>query len=317
MAGVNPGPLVGNRCEDQIAQHSKECVMKKNRECSQFTVRQKATTSFAMSGSQSMRSICLALITVVMCLCGGLVRPASGDTLQLRDGTALQGGLVSFDGETIKFATDQGLQSISRAQALVLTFAAPPAATPAPASPPSQPAAPVPAATPVASPPQPSGPVTIPAGTVLIVSMTGQVSSQTPKGQRFGAKLAVDLKAGPVVVAPAGTTVYGRVMKSSQAGRMAGRSTLELALSEINIEGTMYPLLTSNFAEAGKSSFRKTARNAGMGALIGGAFGDSDDAKKGAAIGVGVSALRKGQSVVVPAGAMLEFRMTQPLTITP
>jgi len=242
---------------------------------------------------------------------------ASGDILQLKDGTALQGGLVSFDGQTIQFATSQSLQSIPRAQALVLTFAAPPAPTPAPVSPPSQPTAPVPAATPVASPPHLSGPVTIPAGTVLLVSMTGQVSSQTPKSQRFGAKLTVDLKAGTMVVAPAGTTVYGRVTKSSQAGRMAGKSTLELALSEINIKGTMYPLMTTNFAEAGKSSFRKTARNAGVGALIGGAFGDSDDAKKGAAIGVGVSVLRKGQSVVVPAGAMLEFRMTHPLTINP
>ena len=248
---------------------------------------------------------------------------AFGDTLQLRNGTALQGGFVSFDGQTIQFATTQGVQSIPRAEALVLTFAAPPASATA-SAPPSQPEAPPPArqtsepaAAPAATPPQPSGPVTIPAGTVLRVSTTSQVSSQTPAGQRFGAKLAVDLKAGPVMVAPAGTAVYGRVTKSSQAGRMVGRSTLELALSEINIGGTMYPLMTSNFAEAGKSSFRKTARNAGMGALIGGAFGDSDDAKKGAAIGAGVSVLRKGQSVVVPAGAMLEFRMTQPLAITP
>jgi hypothetical protein len=159
--------------------------------------------------------------------------------------------------------------------------------------------------------------VTIPAGTVVVVSMTSQVSSQNKAGQRFSAKLATDLKAGPVVAAPAGTTVYGRVTKSSQARRLTGRSTLELALSEVNIKGTMYPLMTSNFAEAGKSSFRKTARNAGMGALIGGAVGDSDDAKTGAAIGVGVSVLRKGQSITVPVGAKLEFRMTQPLTITP
>jgi hypothetical protein len=234
------------------------------------------------------------------------VQSVLGDTLQLRNGTALQGGFVSFDGETIKFATNQGLQSIPRAQALVLTFAAPPAAAAAPVG--QTPA-------PVASSPPPSGPVTIPAGTVLMVRTTNQVSSQTPAGQRFGAKLTVDLKAGRVVVAPAGTTVYGLVTKSSQAGRMVGRSTLELALREINIKGTMYPLMTSNFAEAGKSSFRKTARNAGMGALIGGAFGDSDDAKKGAAIGAGVSVLRKGKSVVVPAGAILEFRMTQPLMI--
>ncbi|MHC4521677.1 MAG: hypothetical protein ACYTAS_24045 [Planctomycetota bacterium] len=248
---------------------------------------------------------------------------ALGDTLQLRDGTALQGGLVSFDGQTIKFATDQGVQSVSRSQALVLTFAAP-AAAKTEAPPPPQPTASTPAgktsepaASAVAAPPQLTGPVTIPAGTVLLVSMTSQVSSQSKAGQRFTAKLATDLKAGRAVVAPVGTKVSGRVTKSSQARRLTGRSTLELSLSEIDIGGTMYPLMTSNFAEAGKSSFRKTARNAGVGALIGGAVGDSDDAKTGAAIGVGVSVLRKGDSITVPVGAQLEFRMTQPLTITP
>ncbi|UCD52395.1 MAG: hypothetical protein JSW27_07110 [Phycisphaerales bacterium] len=262
---------------------------------------------------------CLALFLGIACL---LSSQALGDTLQLRNGTALQGGFVSFDGETIKFATNLGLQSIPRAQALVLTFAAP-AATASASPPPSQPAAPAPAgqtaepaATSATASPQPSGPVTIPAGTVLVVSMTSQVSSQSKAGQRFSAKVATDVKAGPAVVARAGTTVYGRVIKSSQARRLSGRSTLELALSEINIGGTMYPLMTTNFAEAGKSSFRKTARNAGVGALIGGAVGDSDDAKTGAAIGVGVSVIRKGQSITVPVGAKLEFRMTQPLTIT-
>jgi hypothetical protein len=152
---------------------------------------------------------------------------------------------------------------------------------------------------------------------VLMVKMTNQVSSQDPAGRRFSAKLAANSTAGGVVVAPAGATVYGRVTKSSQAGRLVGRSQLELNLSEINIGGKMYPIMTTNFAEAGKSSFRKTARNAGMGALIGGAFGDSDDAKKGAAIGLGASVLRKGNSIVVPAGAMLEFRTTQPLTVKP
>ena len=297
--------------------------MKASRNRIRSMSKQRTKASPVRSRRQSALRFRLIAVIGATCLCGWLMQSALGDTLQLRDGTALQGGFVSFDGQTIMFATDQGVQSIPRAQALVLTFAAPPAA--APASPPApQPAVPVPASqapspavAPAAAPPKPAGPVTIPAGTVLVVTMTSQVSSQTPPGQRFGAKLAGSLKAGPVTVAPAGTTVYGRVTKSSQAGRMVGRSTLELALSEINLKGTMYPLMTSNFAEAGKSSFRKTARNAGMGALIGGAFGDSDDAKKGAAIGAGVSVLRKGQSVVVPAGAMLEFRMTQPLTITP
>lgn len=283
-------------------------------EYSQVQIRRRTTSSCVNRHGHLRRVPYLTLFLGIVCM---LSSRALGDTLQLRDGTALQGGLVSFDGQTLVFATNQGVQSIPRAQALVLTFAAPPAATASPAAPVSPSPTSEPAATPAAAPPQPSGPVTIPAGTVLVVSMTSQVSSQSKAGQRFGAKLATDVKAGPVVVAPAGTTVYGRVTKSSQARRLTGRSTLELALSEINIGGATYPLMTTNFAEAGKSSFRKTARNAGMGALIGGAVGDSDDARTGAAVGVGVSVLRKGESITVPVGAKLEFRMTQPLTITP
>jgi hypothetical protein len=149
-----------------------------------------------------------------------------------------------------------------------------------------------------------------------MVSTTNQVSSDDSPGTRFTAKLASNLTANGVTVAQSGTTVYGRVTKSAQAGRMIGKSELELNLTEINIDGKMYPLMTTNFAETGKSSFRKTARNVGVGALVGGVFGDSDDAKKGAAIGAGLSVVRKGKSVVVPAGVVLEFRITQPLTIT-
>jgi len=249
---------------------------------------------------------------------------ASGDTLQLKDGTALQGSFVGGDAQTIFFTTAQGVQSAPRNQALVLTFTppVPVAITPPSPKPATVPSAPIPQAPSavVAQPPlMPAQPttVTIPAGTVLMVNMTSQVSSKDQRGKRFTAKLVANLTANGIVAAPAGTTVYGRVTKSSQAGRLAGRSQLELSLSEINIGGKMYPLMTTNFAAAGKGSFRKTARNAGMGALVGGAFGDSDDAKKGAAIGLGVSVLKKGQSIVVPAGAVLEFRMTQPLTINP
>lgn len=235
----------------------------------------------------------------------------SGDILQMRNGTMLQGNFVGGDAQTIKFATAQGIQSIPRNQALMITFGL---TAVTPSTPPSQ----KPAPAPVQAPPPPQQPqtVTIPAGTVLIVTMTNQVSSQDASGRRFSAKLAANLTAGGIAVAQTGTTVYGRVAKSAQAGRLVGRSELELNLTEININGKMYPLMTTNFAEAGKGSFRKTARNVGLGALVGGAFGDSDDAKKGAAIGAGLSVIRKGQSVVVPAGAVLEFRMTQPLTIT-
>ena len=235
----------------------------------------------------------------------------SNDIIQMRDGTMMQGSFVGGDAQTIKFTTAQGVQSIPLNKVMMLTFAPKKVAS---STQPIQ--KPAPTITQAPSQPQQPQTVTIPAGTVLMVRMASQVSSTDASGRRFSGKLVADLSANDVVVTPTGTTVYGRVAKSAQAGRLIGKSELALNLTELNIGGKMYPLMTTNYAEAGKGSFRKTARNVGLGALVGGAFGDSDDAKKGAAIGAGLSVVRKGQSVTVPTGAVLEFRMTQPLTIT-
>jgi hypothetical protein len=92
-----------------------------------------------------------------------------------------------------------------------------------------------------------------------------------------------------------------------------GRSKLQLTLTDINLGGTNVPIVTSDFAEAGDSSFKKTARNTAVGAGVGAAFGK---AGKGAAVGAGASVIREGESVTVPANAILEFRLVQPLPVT-
>jgi hypothetical protein len=240
-------------------------------------------------------------ITFTALLVWALIHPTSGDTLHLRNGSSIEGGLVGFDGKTVTFATTTGVQSFSRSEVQSLVFTAPEQASPAPTT---KKTAPV------------SGTFSLPAGTLLIVSMSTPVSSNDSAGRSFTAKLEADLVAGETTVVPAGTIVYGKITKSTQARRLAGRSSLEIALTGIKINGAMLPLATGNFKEASQNSLRKTARNAGAGAAIGHAFGDNDDAKKGAAIGVGVSILRKGKSIQIPAGAMLEFSLTQPLSVT-
>jgi hypothetical protein len=90
-----------------------------------------------------------------------------------------------------------------------------------------------------------------------------------------------------------------------------------LTLTGVDLGGRIAPIVTTDFAETGKGSFRKTARNAGVGAVVGNQFDSDGGAGKGAAVGVGVSLIRQGDSVTVPPGAILEFRLTQPLTITP
>jgi preprotein translocase subunit YajC len=153
---------------------------------------------------------------------------------------------------------------------------------------------------------------------VLNIKLDTQVSSKDPEGKKFSGKLLENLTVGDKVVAKAGAAVYGQVDSSKQAGRLAGKSELKMSLSGIDINGKIQPIVTTNFSESGKSSFRKTARNATAGAVIG-AAADDDGAGKGAAVGVGVSMIRKGDSVTAPAGMLLEFRLSQPFqtTVTP
>jgi hypothetical protein len=106
--------------------------------------------------------------------------------------------------------------------------------------------------------------------------------------------------------------VYGEVASSKEAGRLAGKSQLALVLTGVDIGGKIQPIMTTSFAEAGKGEFRKTARNVAGGALIGNAIDDDGGAGKGAAVGAGVSLIKKGDAVTVPPGCLLEFRTTQP-----
>ena len=72
--------------------------------------------------------------------------------------------------------------------------------------------------------------VTVPAGTSLLVRMIDTVdSSKNADGSRFSASLETNLEVDGVVVAPAGTKVYGRLAQSKEAGRMAGKSELRLS----------------------------------------------------------------------------------------
>ena len=72
---------------------------------------------------------------------------------------------------------------------------------------------------------------------------------------------------------------------------MSGSSELALELTDIVINGTPYPLLTSTYEVKGKGEGGNTAKKviggAGLGALIGGIAGGGKGAGIGAAAGAG------------------------------
>jgi len=166
--------------------------------------------------------------------------------------------------------------------------------------------------------------VTVPAGTRLLIRTIDALDSSKQKaGYRFTASLETNLHSEDTVVAPRGSTVYGRLAEASSAGRMSGSSQLTLELTDIVINGTAYPLLTSTFEIKGKGEGKKTAGKViggtGLGAIIGGIAGGGKGAAigalAGAAGGTALAGSKKGEQLQIPSESLLEFRLEQPVSL--
>jgi hypothetical protein len=162
---------------------------------------------------------------------------------------------------------------------------------------------------------------TVPAGTRILVRMVDSVDSSKQKaGYRFTATLEANLQAYDVMVAPRGTTLYGVLAQASSSGKFKGSSQLTLELTDIVINGTAHPLMTTDYAVKGKGEGGETTKKvlggAGLGALIGGIAGGGKGAGIGAVAGLAggtaLAATKKGEQVSVPSETLLEFRLEQP-----
>ena len=166
--------------------------------------------------------------------------------------------------------------------------------------------------------------VEVPAGTRILIRTVDPVdSSKQQAGFRFTANLETNLQVDGTVVAPKGTPVHGRLAKAEAAGRMSGGAQLTLELTDIVIEGTAYPLMTSTFSVKSEGKGKKTTRRilggTGLGAMIGGIAGGGAGAAigavSGAAVGTAASAATEGKQVSVPSESLLEFRLAQPVSL--
>ena len=233
---------------------------------------------------------------------------ASADILELKNGDVLNGKYAGGTAGTIRFETSDGVQVIETAQVIALTFTS----VPAPAAA-EIPAAPAPAAQ--APAPQASAVVTIPAGTPLLVRMMDSISSQNKPGTRFTTTLEQNLVINGAVAIPAGTKIYGDLHSATKAGRAVGKPTIDIRLNQVALGNDMPLIATSSYKETGDSSGKKVLGAAAVGAGVGAVFDGGSGAGKGAAAGAGVSLLKKGDTITVPPGMLLEFQLTQPLTV--
>jgi len=153
----------------------------------------------------------------------------------------------------------------------------------------------------------------------------GVDSAKNHVGDVFHASLETDLNINGTVVARKGTDVYGRLASSDKGGTFSGKSELQLELTRLVIDGRDYPVVSSDYNVQGKSQGSATAKKVVVGAVAGAIIGAIAGGGKGAAIGAaagggagaGVQILTKGDKVKVPSETLLEFRLQQPVSITP
>ena len=159
-----------------------------------------------------------------------------------------------------------------------------------------------------------SGPATIASGTGLTVRLSDVLNSgKHTTGHKFSAVLEGALVSNGVIVAPAGSKVYGIVSEAVKSRRLAGQAKMIITLTDININGQITPIETSGInaltVPTGASTVGTAARGAAIGALVDGSSG----ARTGAKVGLGAAILRGGNQVVIPVGTLLDFKLAKEL----
>src|SRR5215471_5329628 len=166
--------------------------------------------------------------------------------------------------------------------------------------------------------------ISIPAGTVINVRMIDSINSdQNQVGQTFRGSLNNSIRVGNRVILPRGANAYVTLVGVSSAGRVKGRSELELQLSRIVVGNRAYRTSSNIVAFRGRSETKQTGKSAGIGAAVGGGVGALLGGGKGAAIGAGLgagtgvaaNAAHRGQQVRIGSESRLQFRLAAPLKV--
>ena len=137
---------------------------------------------------------------------------------------------------------------------------------------------------------KPEPKVVIPAGTRFRVALIDAVSSDKSRpGDAFTASLAEPVVVDGKTVLEKGTRVRGRVLDAKESGRVKGRASIELTLTEImRGNGDSLNIATKPYSAVAESTKKRDAAIIGGGAGIGAAIGAIAGGGKGAVIGAAV-----------------------------
>lgn len=181
-----------------------------------------------------------------------------------------------------------------------------------------------PAASSVAPPPAPK-PITVPAGTQVVVRTTTAISTKDMKaGEHFAATLQQPLVVDGVTLAPKGAEVEGIVVESDPGGRVKGVAQIGVALRSIQTAAGKVEIQTGAYVTEAKSSVKKDVTRGAIMTGVGAAIGAIAGGGKGAAVGAGVGAgagtatavATRGEPATIPAESVLTFQLKAPVTVT-
>jgi len=154
-------------------------------------------------------------------------------------------------------------------------------------------------------------PVTIPAGTMLAVTTTSELSTRLAEGTRFETRLRSDLIVNGRIVTPAGTAVYG-IITRSEGGSRARAQRLATTLNAIRWKGQLVPLMSDTAGvEVGP---RGRLIGVGGGQMIGAAVAGMPGAVVG---GMAAGALPRTGSrhITLPVGKELDVHLRTPVLL--
>lgn len=201
-------------------------------------------------------------------------------------------------------------------------------AKPAPARKPAQPAAKPPAPKP-APPPAPTT-LTAAAGTTMSLAAGDTITTRHAKaGDAFTATVSQDVRnASGQVVIPAGSTVHGTVVSARPAPNPNATGQIVLQVKSVLVRGTSYPVEATVESQDTVMKGRgvtgadaaRVAGGAAAGAIVGKILGKDGKGAViggavGAATGAAVSRAVRDIDVVIPKGAAITIKLTEPLTV--
>jgi len=181
--------------------------------------------------------------------------------------------------------------------------------------------------------------ISLPAGTSMKVKLENALTTFSSKsGDPFSARVTEAVMLGGKPVIPVGATVQGRVTKTSEPRRIAGKPTIAILPETVVLPNGEHYMLNAALVDTsvrngtdvnnegqfkGKGHDGKDMTEIGMGTgggmLVGGLIGGG----KGVLIGGGVGAtatvahwLSKRSSTMLPAGTELVMELSRPLAMT-